>query len=141
MARAPAEVTSSVRDIVNGQNRFSPLISIFSTELVGRKTIKLYLSKIISRRINRGIERMRVLLGRRRDVYNQDLKVISFLRLIWFICQEHSIRGKRAHLMETLCCWEITIVVWVTCVACLLCTQGSQAQYVYPIHLILTTTQ
>lgn len=56
---------------------------------------------------------MRVLLGvRGAPVYNQDLKVISFLRLIWFIWHEHSIRKKNS-LIEALHCWEITIAVGV----------------------------
>lgn len=36
---------------------------------------------------------MRVLPGGRGHVCNQGLKVISFLRLIWFIWHEHSMGG------------------------------------------------
>lgn len=46
--------------------------------------------------MNRGTERMRESSGGggKGNVYTQDLKIISFLRLIWFIWHEHCIWGE-----------------------------------------------
>lgn len=48
---------------------------------------------------------------------------------------------KRTHLIEVLRCWEITVTVGAVCMECLQCQTGSQAHYVYPIHLTLTAVQ